>query len=108
MLQQPPKTPKQAVLIVANGDYLEAFADKSIDVHIARVPSALTPRGERIAEACLEKSLPLRYRDLWRRDLLRANALVRPLTAEMALAALVTKDCIAALSEFLKPMERHA
>jgi hypothetical protein len=71
---------------------------KNIDVRIVRIPVAHTRAGELIAEQCAELMLPRRYRDLWRRDYLRAVGTVEPLTAEAALDALAAKDCVAALN----------
>ena len=75
------------ILVVADGDYLEFFSDDSVALHVARVPGAETMRGERIADACLERMIPPRFRQLYDRSLLRANTSVRPLNAEAALAA---------------------
>ncbi|QDT75576.1 hypothetical protein [Lacipirellula limnantheis] len=98
---------RQAVLVIAHADgFLEAFAERNIDVHFLRQPAAETPLGERIAEACAELMLPRRCRDVWRRDLLRAVGTSRSLTAETALAALAAKDCQAALEPFTPRPER--
>jgi hypothetical protein len=51
------------------------------------MPVAETKRGERIADVCLERMIPPRFRQLYDRSLLRANASVRPLDADAALAA---------------------
>ena len=94
----PPRPPRQAVLVLSHGDgHVEAFADKGVDVLIARVPLSQTREGERLAEDCLELSLPQRYRDLYRADRLRANGTTRPLSAEAAHAALLTGDALEAL-----------
>jgi hypothetical protein len=103
--KKPPR--RQAVLIsVASDGYIEAFADKNIDVKIQRIPAATSQFGERAAEACFEQLLPKRFRDLWRRDFLRANAISRPLTAEAALKALAALDFIAAMEPFMPPKRK--
>ena len=103
--KKPPR--RQAVLIsVASDGYIEAFADKNIDIMIQRIPAASSQFGERAAEACFVLLLPKRFRDLWRRDFLRANAIARPLTAKMVGTALAARDCIAALEPFMPPKKK--
>lgn len=103
--KRPPS--RQAVLVAVHPDGdLEAFANKSVDVRFVRMPVAHSLEGERIAEDCFELMLPRRYRDLWRRDLLRANGTTHPLTAQSALDALAAKDCIAALEPFMPPKKK--
>ena len=105
--KQPP--PRQAVLVAVHSDgFLEAFANKSVDVRFFRMPVAQTREGERGADECFELMIPPRYRELWRRDLLRANGTSRPFPAQAALDALAAKDCIAALNRLADPMERVA
>ena len=105
--KQPP--PRQAVLVAVHPDgFLEAFANKSVDVRFVRMPVAHSRESECLAEDCFELMLPPRYRDLWRRDLLRANGTTYPLTAQSALDALAAKDCIGALNQLSEPMERVA
>jgi hypothetical protein len=92
-----PRPRRQAVLVVIHVDgFLEAFAEKNIDVAFARQLDFNTPRGERIADECFEMLLPRRYRDLWRRDYLRANGTTDLLTADAVLDALHVRDIIAA------------
>jgi hypothetical protein len=106
----PSKPPRrQAVLIAVHPDgFLEAFGAKSVDVRFVRLPVANGRVNEILAEQCFELMLPPRYRELWRRDLLRASGTSQPLTPETALAALKTKDCLAALNKASEPMERVA
>ena len=100
---------RQAVVVAAHPDgFVEIFANQNIDVRIVRIPVAHTRAGEILAEQCAELMLPRRYRDLWRRDHLRAVGTIPPLTAQAALASLVAKDCVAALSQFSEPVERVA
>lgn len=101
----PPK--RQAVSIVLHPDgHAEAFAERNIDVRFVRVPIAKTRDGEVLAEECARLMLPLRYRELWRADLLRANASTRPLDPRSALDALAARDCIAALEPFTPPKKK--
>ena len=94
----PPR--RQAVLIAVHPDgYIEVFGDKSIDVKIARFPVAETVRGELISEACFLLALPLRHRELFDRRLLRANGTARPLTPEVARAALQVKRTLPILDK---------
>ena len=105
--KQPP--PRQAVLVAVHPDgFLEAFANRSVDVRFYRIPVANSVEGERVAEACFELMLPPRYRGLWRRDMLRANGSSRPLTAQAAMDALAVNDCLAELNRVTEAMERVA
>lgn len=100
---------RHAVLIVASSDgFIEIFADRNIDFHVAQMPAASTARGERIAEACLERMIPRRFRDLFRRDRLRANAIVRSVTPEATLAAMATRDTVRALNRLQDAREGDA
>lgn len=101
----PQRPQRQAVLIVADGDYIEVFAAKNVDVHVAKMPQAETRRGERIADVVMEMALPLRYRELYDRSLLRGNAIVRPLSAEVALAASSMKRTFKALNRLKDELE---
>lgn len=80
---------------------LEAFAERNLDVAFARIPVASNQASERLAEECFELMLPRRYRDLWRRDYLRANGTTEPLSPEAVMAALAAKDSVAALESFM-------
>ena len=110
MVQDDINRPKrQAVVVVAHVDgFVEIFANQNIDVRIVRIPVAHTRAGEILAEQCAELMLPRRYRDLWRRDHLRAVGTAKPLTAQAALDSLAAKDCVAALNQTAGPMERVA
>jgi hypothetical protein len=90
------RPPRQAVLIVADGDYIEVFGE-GVDVHVARMPQSGTRQMEDLAEQVLHEALPLRYRPLFDRSKLRCNAVIRPLPAEVAYDALRTKRLMAAL-----------
>lgn len=103
--KQPP--PRQAVLIAIHTDgYLEAFADKSVDVRFERMLDFNTPAGELLAEECFDMLLPRRYRDLWRRDCLRANGTTDLLRPQAVLDALAVKDCVAALEPLMPPKKK--
>ena len=59
-------TQREAVLILAHGyGWLEAFAEKHVDVRIEMVPQVTTQAGEILAEEYVELSLPRRYRDVY-------------------------------------------
>lgn len=99
-----PAPRRQAVLIAVHADgFLEAFAERNLDVAFARIPAASNQASERLAEDCFEQMLPLRYRELWRADLLRACGSTAPLRVETIQAALAAKDCVAALEPFMPP-----
>jgi hypothetical protein len=94
---------RQAVLIAVHPDgFLEAFAERNLDVAFARLPVASNQASERLAEACFAMLLPKRYADLWQRDHLRSVGTAEPLTPEAVLATLETKDCIAALNKAME------
>jgi hypothetical protein len=91
---------REAVLVAIHSDgFLEAFAERNLDVAFARIPAATSLFGQQVAEDCFELLLPKRYRDLWRRDYLRASSSTKPLTAEAVTDALTTRDIIAALNQ---------
>jgi hypothetical protein len=94
-VQSPPK--RQAVLIVADGDYIEVFGE-AVDVHVAKLPQAGSREMGDVAEQCLELALPHRYRSLFDRSKLRCNAVIRPLSPIAALQALATKQAVVALN----------
>lgn len=74
------QTPRQNVLILSHHDsFIEVFAERNTDVHIARVPQGFTLEGERQADQIAEGRLPRRYRQLWRADRLRATGSTHPL-----------------------------
>lgn len=76
-----PRPPREAVLILLHGDgYLEAFAEKHVDIHVAHVPWSPHKLGERVAEAYLEAKLPRRYADLHFANRLRATENWRRIT----------------------------
>jgi len=59
-------TQREAVLILAHGDgWIEAFAEKHVDVRIEMVPHMTTSAGEILAEEYVELSLPKRYQDIY-------------------------------------------
>ena len=57
---------REVVLIVAHGDgWIEAYADKHIDVRIEIAPYITTPEGELLSEEYIELMLPKRYREMY-------------------------------------------
>lgn len=93
-----PRPPRFAVLIVIQGDgHIEAFAERHVDVHVARVPVSFSREAEQTAEDVAELLLPPRFRELFRRDRLRAVGTTRPLLPTTLARAIATNDLIAAL-----------
>lgn len=103
---RPPRPPRTAVLVVSHPDgHVEAFAEPHIDVRLCRVPVAHSREAEIVAEDLAELTLPRRYRDLWRRDRLRAVGTTRPLTADAMQAAMITRDVLSALTAMAEERE---
>jgi hypothetical protein len=78
--------------------YVEAFAPENVRVHFARVVAASSVEGEQLADDLFHDGLPWNFRDLHRADCLRANAIVRPLTADTARSALACQSAIKAVN----------
>ncbi len=71
-------TQREAVLILSHGDgWLEAFAQKHVDVRIEMVPYMTTPAGKTLAEEYVELSIPKQYRDVYWPNLRRAADIMR-------------------------------
>ena len=69
---------REAVLIIAHGDgWLEAYAEKHVDIRIEMLQYMATPEGQILAEEYLKNSLPYRYRQLYWPGQRRAADLVR-------------------------------
>jgi len=84
---------RQAVLVLSHADgFLEVFAERHIDVHLARVPVAYTLEGEQIADDLLELMLLPRYRDLYRADRLRKTGTTRPLLPSVLAQVKTTRE----------------
>jgi len=94
------KRPKrQPILILSHPDgHLEVFGDRHLDVHLARVPTAFSAEGERQAEAVAELLLPVRYRPLFRADMLRKNGTTRPLFPSVLADTFAAKETIKSLN----------
>ena len=89
---------RQKVLILSHPDgYVEIFGD-GIDVHIARIPLATSRQAERQAEAVASMLMPLRFRELWRRDRLRTVGTTRPLLPSVLATSLATCEAVAAIN----------
>lgn len=91
---------RQVVLGVADGQFIEFYAERNIDLCIIRVPQGGTPATEDLAEQCLEAAIPLRYRPLFDRRFLRANAFIAPLPADVAQDSFRLKRIVAALNKW--------
>ncbi len=60
-----PRPPRQAVLVVMHADgWVEAFAERNIDVYIVNKPHTGTTEGEVLGEEYLDRTLPRRYGQL--------------------------------------------
>ena len=69
-----PASGRVPVLIVGHSDgWIEAYAERHVDVRIEIAPYMTTPEGERLAEGYVELSLPRRYRDLYWPGMRRAG-----------------------------------
>ena len=91
------------VLIVSHPDgNLEAFAERGIDIHLARVPAAFSRQAEHQAEAVASMLMPLRFRELWRRDRLRTTGTTRPLLPSVLQRAIGTRESMRRLSAVLE------
>jgi hypothetical protein len=60
--------------------WIEAYAERSVDVRIAVMPRMTTPAGKRLAEQYMELTLPRRYRALYWPSNRRAADMVRTIT----------------------------
>jgi hypothetical protein len=77
--------PRVKVLVVVHPDgYLQAFAEKRVDVRFVNLLD-VHPDDEVPAEQALEAGLPAAYRDLHWPCRLRATGLVERITAQQAL-----------------------
>lgn len=79
-----PSRPREKVLVLVHhnerGPYIEAYAEKHIDIKIRDVPYVGTgASGEILAEDFTEAALPWVYRDLYWPGKLRAHSVIRPL-----------------------------
>lgn len=75
--KQRPKQ-REAVLVVLHGDgWIESFADRHVDIHIAIMPRMETAEGQIAAEQFLETNLPHRYKSLYWPGNRRAADMVR-------------------------------
>ena len=73
-----PRTPRETVLVVVNGDgWVQVYGQKHVDVRIVIAPYTTTPEGERLAEEYVELTLSQRYRDLYWPGMIRAADMVR-------------------------------
>ncbi len=90
---------RQPVLIlIHDGGFLEVFAERHLDFHLARVPAAFSTDVELSAEGAMELLLPWRYRPLYRADMLRKNGTTRPLLPSVLADARQAKKDIAVLN----------
>jgi hypothetical protein len=73
-----PRPRREPVLVLLHGDgWVEAYAERHVDVRMQVVPYAATPQGERLAEEYVDQTLPHRYRDVYWPGMRRAADMVR-------------------------------
>lgn len=83
----PPRPPSEPVLVVSYSDgWLEAYADRHVDVTIVEMPAGMTVAAEIAVEEYIERLLPHRLRSLYYPTGRRAAAMLRPVTASSILA----------------------
>ena len=96
------------MFVVHPDNFVEAFADKNIDIHFARVPQSFSLEGERQAEELTEMMLPKRFRDLYRADKLRKTGTTRPLLPSTLRQSLGTNDLLKLLNDLPNKMKTAA
>ena len=78
-----PQKKREPVLMVGHADgWVEVFAERHVDAHIAMMPFAATPEAQVMAEEYLESKLPRRYRELYWPGMKRAAELVQIVTPD--------------------------
>lgn len=93
---------RDAVLIVAHGDgWLEAYAERHVDVMLVQPPYVLGIAGERLADEWLDATLPRRYADLRWPILRRAAERLRAVRPSDILRRQLDLD-------LLRALDRHA
>lgn len=74
---------REPVLVVLYADgFVEVFAERHVDVHIAIMPYMSNPEGEILAEEYLDYCLSQRHRDLYWPNRRRAVEQVRCITPQ--------------------------
>jgi len=101
--------PQQRGLILLHPDgYLEVFAERGVEFHVARIPAAFSIEGECQAEEVMEALLPGRFRELYRADYLREVASTRPLLPSTLKQALGMKDLLRLLGDLPAKLQEAA
>lgn len=81
-----PPRPREKVLIVMYSDgWIEVYADKNVDAHIAQRLHITNPKNATNADEYLESTLPRCYRELYWPIKLRASGQCKKVTPEQAL-----------------------
>lgn len=97
------RAPQQKVLIVSHPDgHVEIFSEQHIAAWIARVPVASSLQAEQQAEAVAEMLMPQRFRELWRRDYLRAVGSTKPLLPSVLQRAIATRESMRRLNAVME------
>jgi len=88
---------RETVVIALHGDgFIEAFAERNVDILIARVPHC--PGSEVLAEDTFELMLPERYREVYFPGKARASAQNRPLSPSTIRDASFVEDMLGTLN----------
>ena len=78
--------PRSKVLVVLHSDgWVEAYAEKNVDVHIVQRLHITNPANVHLADEYTESTIPRCYRDLYWPVKLRALGQCRRITAEQCL-----------------------
>jgi NADPH-dependent 2,4-dienoyl-CoA reductase/sulfur reductase-like enzyme len=96
---RPPKPRTRVLVILSSNGFVEVFAEREVDVHIAQGLHVETIEGERLAEEFLDGTLPKRFRELFLPGMLRATGLVERITPERALYTLWQLEILKGLRE---------
>lgn len=89
-----PNHTRTLILAYPADNYLEVYADRQVDIHVA-VPIRMdTPAGEALADEYLDETLPVRFRDLHDAPHLRAVHTVRAIRPSDEAERLLRVDLI--------------
>ena len=101
-MNKPPRKPRQrtrVLVVLSSNGFVELFADKNVDFHVAQRLHVETIEAERLADDLLDITIPKPFRNLFFPGKLRATGLVEKITAEMALDTLYKLSILRGLRE---------
>jgi len=101
-MNKPPRKPQKrtrVLVVLSSNGFVELFADKDVDFHVAQRLHVDTIEAERLAEDLLDITIPKSFRNLFFPGKLRATALVEKITAETALDTLYKLSILRGLRE---------